>query len=523
MKKRITQMIRKLFFILVVLLLFTPAPISSQSSLATGNDYFHLGKYIIYFNVIDIHTSQKEITIVLVNKTHYYPKDQVIIGFFSDPPPSEVVKYEDYWVLTYENREDMVNVIKLITVFQAYDYEWNITALMNNIYSYDASSEFYQRYTAPESDIQSDDPFIKSLAENITSGETNPVKIAMQVYDYIINNIQYGGGPQQPQDALTVLKTQKGVCEGQANVFIALLRAKGVPARKVYSICHAWAEFYLPEVGWIPVDPAMQQFGVLIHPANSTVSKRLYGYPTDLTRGLMITPYTMASGEHIEVVQGVNVYGVDWDRTYWGSYDKSSSTKYDTDNISEINVLWEIQPMLPIYIFNKNETIILSPEFLQDMINGFISSAKNRIMNMSSNPNSEAALYLIKRAEDLMSQGKVFQATINALLALSIINPGYLTTVTTTVTQITTATTTVPTTVPITITVRETSTVPTTVPTTITTTITQTTTATTTIEKPTNVTSRETATVTDWTTATTLATALFVVGIAIGYIAKRRR
>jgi len=62
---------------------------------------------------------------------------------------------------------------------------------------------------------------------------------------------------------------------------------------------------------------------------------------------------------------------------------------------------------------------------------------------------------------------------------------------------------------------------------TVTTTVTQTTTvittATSTIEKLTTVTSKETITVTatDWTSAATLAVMLFVIGIAIGYIAKR--
>jgi len=387
----------------------------SASPSATDNSNFSLGKYTIYLNVMNIHTRQKEIKIVLVNNTLPY---QVFVGFFSDPPPSEAVKYEDYYILTYRNIEGEMNYIKIVTVYRGYDYRWDISALESKMYSYDRDSEIYREYTDPErdNDIQSNNTFIKNLAESIANGETNPVKIAKKVYDYIVNNIQYGGGDQQ--DALTVLKTKKGVCEGMANAFVALLRARGIPARKVYSICHAWAEFYLPDVGWIPVDPATYQFGFVTHFTNETSSKRLYGYPTKVSDGLTITSYHMASGEHIDVFQGVNVREVDWNRTWWEAYDKSSARKYDTDDISEVNVLWEVQPMYAIHVDDKK--LIPSPELLLAWIKSFINFAKNYATNTSRNTSSDKLLSLIKQAEDFMSQGKVFRATVYALQALSI-------------------------------------------------------------------------------------------------------
>jgi len=99
---------------------------------------------------------------------------------------------------------------------------------------------------------------------------------------------------------------------------------------------------------------------------------------------------------------------------------------------------------------------------------------------------------------------------------------------TTTLTLITPSTTTLTTTSTTTLreitTIRETVTSPTTTTATTITTVLQSTTVTTTIEKPTTITLRETTTATaiDWTSTTVLAVILFVIGIAIGYIVKRR-
>lgn len=64
-----------------------------------------------------------------------------------------------------------------------------------------------------------------------------------------------------------VLKNKKGVCQDFAHLFCALARANGIPARYVSgylhqgigyfgdSQMHAWAECFIPEVGWIGFDP----------------------------------------------------------------------------------------------------------------------------------------------------------------------------------------------------------------------------------------------------------------------------
>ena len=58
-----------------------------------------------------------------------------------------------------------------------------------------------------------------------------------------------------------------GECGDYSALFIAFCRAKGIPARAVVGYwaetgndqTHVWAEFYLQEIGWIPVDATIGQ------------------------------------------------------------------------------------------------------------------------------------------------------------------------------------------------------------------------------------------------------------------------
>lgn len=67
----------------------------------------------------------------------------------------------------------------------------------------------------------------------------------------------------EPSDSAII--RGKGTCSEATNIFLALMRHKGIPARMVVGYCyepeykvngsHAWAECYIEGAGWWPVDP----------------------------------------------------------------------------------------------------------------------------------------------------------------------------------------------------------------------------------------------------------------------------
>lgn len=108
-------------------------------------------------------------------------------------------------------------------------------------------------------------PYLVDLAHKIKGGETNPLKIARKVYDYVTENINYSYLRDYlyiDQIPEYVLKNGKGDCGAQALTFITLCRILKVPAKwesglrvgpDINSI-HDWAQIYIAPYGWIPVD-----------------------------------------------------------------------------------------------------------------------------------------------------------------------------------------------------------------------------------------------------------------------------
>jgi len=111
--------------------------------------------------------------------------------------------------------------------------------------------------------IEINQPDIRDAARNI-KGNTEIDRLR-NIYYYVIDNLEYKIQGEKDRGALYALNNKKGDCSEYADLFVALCRAKNVPARVVtgyterydnVSPKHIWAEAYLKKYGWVPFDPS---------------------------------------------------------------------------------------------------------------------------------------------------------------------------------------------------------------------------------------------------------------------------
>lgn len=135
--------------------------------------------------------------------------------------------------------------------------------LPESIGEYDKESEEYKRFTESEPWIEITDK-IRSKAEEITKGETNPYRMAKRVFDWVTDNMVYEYPDQTKRGAANSFETLKGDCGEFSVVFCAMCRSLGIPARTVTCVWltdagHQWAEILMPGYGWMPVDASTAQ------------------------------------------------------------------------------------------------------------------------------------------------------------------------------------------------------------------------------------------------------------------------
>ena len=129
----------------------------------------------------------------------------------------------------------------------------------------DIPAKIRQDYTADGLRYRISSDYIQETVRKVVGDEKNPYWIARKIYNLVIDRLEYEmvGGWDVPE---VVLKRGSGSCSEYTFAFIALCRAAGLPARYRGSIVvrgddasvdeafHRWAEIYLPNYGWIPVD-----------------------------------------------------------------------------------------------------------------------------------------------------------------------------------------------------------------------------------------------------------------------------
>jgi transglutaminase-like putative cysteine protease len=120
-------------------------------------------------------------------------------------------------------------------------------------------------FLGPEALLEADNPEIRSLAVRLRGAERDPRVVAERinrwVYDSVRKEIMVG-----VPSALATLRSRVGDCNEHTQLYVALARAAGIPARVAAGLgyldgkfyYHAWPEVWLER--WVAVDPTFGQF-----------------------------------------------------------------------------------------------------------------------------------------------------------------------------------------------------------------------------------------------------------------------
>ena len=127
-------------------------------------------------------------------------------------------------------------------------------------------------------------PYLQALAREIVGEETNPLKKARLIYDFITTKCNYRFMPAYKM-VLDIPEYfaagQRGDCGVQALTFITLCRLVGIPAQWQAGLYtkpddvgnHDWARFYVAPYGWLFADCS---FGGSAYRAGSEMRRDFY-------------------------------------------------------------------------------------------------------------------------------------------------------------------------------------------------------------------------------------------------------
>ena len=110
---------------------------------------------------------------------------------------------------------------------------------------------------------------LRAIVEKEWEKDDTPYQVALRFCQYVYDNFVYIKGVTTVETTLDeIWKLKAGVCQDFAHILMEMLRMVQIPARYVSGyICtsrdgmrgqgatHAWAEAYIPDYGWLGIDP----------------------------------------------------------------------------------------------------------------------------------------------------------------------------------------------------------------------------------------------------------------------------
>lgn len=179
------------------------------------------------------------------------------------------------------------------------------------------SEEFKARYLVDNENLAMDTPIVQWAAKEAVGTETNPLRQILSIRDYVYDRLSYRITPHIDNPDV-VLERGTGSCGEYVGVLLALCRLNGIACRTVgrykcpqhpellqvplfpdYN--HVWLEFYLPGIGWLPMESNPDDVDYGPHPMRFFMG--LAWYHAEIGRGLKFEQ-VFSQGTNIKELPG---------------------------------------------------------------------------------------------------------------------------------------------------------------------------------------------------------------------------
>lgn len=271
----------KIFIIFVLVLM-------SISTVFASENKYQLVRELTYKNTSKIQSKNGFVEVMIGTKdTVQYQKDGNII---IKPAPDSVRKDEFGNLFAYYDMSDLRPgnefKIRIERIVEPETFERDISVRTDT-----KITEENEIYLEAHAKIESDEGDIIAKAKELTYELSSDYKKALALFEFVNTEIEYTTNDGYAnKGALSALETKKGVCEEFTTLYVALCRAAGIPARAIEGykfetiteeagediiegeetevvdetknveyklVNHVWAEIYLEDLGWLPVEPTV--------------------------------------------------------------------------------------------------------------------------------------------------------------------------------------------------------------------------------------------------------------------------
>ena len=132
------------------------------------------------------------------------------------------------------------------------------------------SEDFQQRYLIDDDELAMDTDVIIQAAQEAVGSETNILRKALRIRNYVYDQLSYGIQPKIDTPDVALVRGT-GSCGEYVGLLLALFRLNGIACRTIGrykcpqkpelrnlplepDFNHVWLEFYIPGIGWLPME-----------------------------------------------------------------------------------------------------------------------------------------------------------------------------------------------------------------------------------------------------------------------------